>query len=145
YLRDRNFGKVVNGDDQPIPAAGEVTAVQIYAADFVPVLSPDDPELKTVQERLLGQAPVEKDGSFAAVVPAGVPLFWQAVRADGSVVVQEPFFTEVHPGQVITCNGCHSPHDGHTGRTTNQALGKPANLTGLDVDRNSNGIVDLLE
>jgi hypothetical protein len=145
FLRNRNVDLVLNGDAQPIPAPGEAVAVQVFAVDFVLVQHPEDPELKIGRERLLGEAPVEADGSFAAAVPAGVPLFWRTVRTDGSAVVEEPFLVEVRPGQILTCNGCHSPHDGRQGRTTNQALSRPKNLTGLEIDQDHDGVIDLLK
>ena len=74
-----------------------------------------------------------------------MPLFWRTVREDGSPVVEDPFFTQVRPGQIITCNGCHSPHDGTKGRVTNIARSHPTNLTGRQIDTDGNGIVDLLE
>jgi hydrazine synthase alpha subunit-like protein/WD40 repeat protein len=145
-LRDRNADEVRNGDRQMVPAAGEVAKVQIFKGEFVPADGPGiDPRFRKVEERFLGEVPVEQDGSFAAVVPANVPLFWRTVRADGSPLVEDPFFTQVHPGQVITCNGCHSPHNGKPGRQTNLARNHPVNVTGLEVDTNHNGVVDLLE
>jgi hydrazine synthase alpha subunit-like protein/WD40 repeat protein len=145
YLRDLDAGKVVNGDEQGVPAPGEAAAIQIFVGDFVTEPWLQAPDLKTVQERFLGSAPVAADGSFAAAVPAGVPLRWQSVRANGTPIVEERFFVEMQPGQVVTCNGCHSPHDGTTGRTTNQALLHPTNLSGQDVDRNHDGKIDLLQ
>jgi hypothetical protein len=145
-LRDRNATEVRNGDEQPLPKPGEATHVQIFMGEFVPAERPlVEPRFKKVRDRLLGTVPVEADGSFAAVVPAGVPLFWRTVRADGSPLVEDPFFTQVHPGQVITCNGCHSPHNGTPGRQTNLARARPVNLTEWEVDQDGNGVVDLLE
>jgi hypothetical protein len=145
FLRGINTGKVVNSDDQPAPQAGEVVNIEIFTLEFERSGSVLDPELRSSRRRLLGNAPIAEDGSFAAVVPAGVPLFWRALRPDNTVLVQEPFFTEVRPGQVVSCNGCHSPHDGREGRVTNAAIQNPVNLTGADVDLDDNGVVDLLE
>jgi len=85
-----------------------------------------------VEPTLLGEAPVHADGSFAARVPANTPLLWEVVDAQGNVLVKERFWNQVLPGQVQTCNGCHSPHDGRTGRTTNEALASPAILVAED-------------
>ena len=85
-----------------------------------------------VEPVLLGEAPVAEGGSFAARVPAGTPLIWEVVDADGNVLVKERFWNQVLPGQTQTCNGCHSPHDGTTGRITNLALAAPTALVAED-------------
>ncbi len=73
------------------------------------------------------------------------PIQWDLLDAAGQVLVRERFGTELPAGELRQCNGCHAPHHGTTGNTTNQALMSPTNLSGQNVDQNDNGVVDLLE
>jgi len=56
---------------------------------------------------LLGTVPVEADGSAFFTVPAGVPLYFQAVGEDGMAVQSMRSITYVQPGETLTCSGCH--------------------------------------
>lgn len=146
-LRGRNGDQVLNGDYQPRIDPGEVTRVRLlredvrsanyYGGEFPAHADPD--------VAVLGTAPVHADGSFAVVVPTGVPLAWELLNAAGEVVVRERFGTELEAGEIRRCAGCHSPHDGRTGATSNAAFAAPANLSGQNVDVDGNGIVDLIE
>jgi len=145
--RGRNENRVENGDFQPAVGARQAKQVRVFRED-----SPtrnlyrkafprwSDPDLE-----LLGTAPVERDGSFAVVVPADVPLQWEILDAAGEVLVRERFGAELRAGELRQCDGCHAPHTGRTRRTTNRALEQPANLSGQNVDVDGNGLVDLLE
>ena len=55
----------------------------------------------------LGTVPVEEDGSAHFMVPAGKPLYFQAVDADGRAV--RTMLSEVYlqPGENRGCVGCH--------------------------------------
>ncbi len=90
---------------------------------------------RQIQPAFLGRAPVLEDGSFAARLPADVPILWTLTDAAGETLVDERFWNAVRPGQTITCAGCHSPHDGTVGRTTNFALASPTDLTRIDPTR----------
>jgi cytochrome c553 len=58
---------------------------------------------------LLGTVPVEADGSAFFTVPAGVPLYFQAVGEDGMAVQSMRSVAYVQPGETLTCGGCHEP------------------------------------
>ncbi len=144
-----------SNDGQSHPAPGEVVAVRVLRED---VRTPNDHDAQldsggsnvfqawddpdTVE---LGTAPVAPDGSFAVVVPADTPITWELLSSQGNVVVRERFGTELRAGEVRTCAGCHAPHDGTQGSTSNMALASPTNLSGQEVDLDNNGVVDLLE
>ena len=59
----------------------------------------------------LGTVPVEPDGSAYFTAPANVPLFFQALRADGCAVQSMRSDTYVHPGERLVCSGCHEPKE----------------------------------
>jgi len=56
---------------------------------------------------VLGEAPVEADGSACFRVPAGVPIYFMALDAQGRAVQRMRSFTHLMPGEVQGCIGCH--------------------------------------
>jgi CubicO group peptidase (beta-lactamase class C family) len=58
---------------------------------------------------LLGTVPVESDGSAYFRVPAGKPLYFQAVDGSGRAVQTMRSVTYVQPGERRGCVGCHEP------------------------------------
>ena len=145
-LRGINEDDVVNGDFQTALAPGEAKQVRVLRQDvrtsnlYGEFPDHDDPDVAVI-----GTAPVHADGSFAVVIPADVPVQWELLGNSGQVLVRERFGTELRPGEIRQCSGCHAPHDGTTGSQTNLALANPTNLSGQNVDLDGNGIVDLLE
>lgn len=58
---------------------------------------------------LLGTVPVESDGSAYFLAPAGKPLYFQIVDADGHAVQSMRSVTYLQPGERRGCIGCHEP------------------------------------
>ncbi len=58
-------------------------------------------------KRILGTAPVLPDGSAAFEVPARMPIYFQAVDANGHAVQTMRSWTTLMPGEVQSCVGCH--------------------------------------
>ncbi|MBM3839942.1 MAG: hypothetical protein FJ398_18625 [Verrucomicrobia bacterium] len=58
-------------------------------------------------ERVLGTVPVEADGSAYFEVPANRQLFFVALDEKDLSVKRMQSFTDVMPGEVIGCVGCH--------------------------------------
>ncbi len=55
----------------------------------------------------LGEVPVQPDGSFAALVPANVPIHQQLLDEFGMAVRTENVWVSAGPGQSRFCGGCH--------------------------------------
>jgi Hydrazine synthase alpha subunit middle domain len=75
---------------------------------------------------VLGVAPVETDGSWAALVPANVPVHLQPIDNFGLAVVNEPVWFSGKEGESRFCGGCH---ENRTAATTiqpgiTQAIGR---------------------
>jgi hypothetical protein len=60
---------------------------------------------------VLGTVPVEPDGSAHFRVPSGVPVFFQALDADGLAVQTMRSLTYVQPNETLSCIGCHESRE----------------------------------
>lgn len=58
-------------------------------------------------ERILGEVPVEEDGSAYLEVPANRSLFFIALDAQNNTVKRMQSFLTVMPGETLSCIGCH--------------------------------------
>jgi hypothetical protein len=56
---------------------------------------------------VIGETPVESDGSAAFTVPARTPVFFQALDAQGHVVQTMRSWATLQPGETFACVGCH--------------------------------------
>jgi hypothetical protein len=95
----------------PWPPDTEIAALRIV--QLFPKTTPaqDDPNIgfgrNSLARGVLGTAPVEPDGSVYCEVPAQVPLYFQALDTQGRAVQTMRSATYVHPGETLTCMGCH--------------------------------------
>jgi hypothetical protein len=62
---------------------------------------------QTNARAVLGTVPVEADGSVYFEAPVGKPIYFQALDASGMAVQSMRSLTYVHPGERLTCQGCH--------------------------------------
>ena len=60
-------------------------------------------------KRVWGYAPVAVDGSACFRVPAGRPIYFLALDAEGRALQRMRTFTHLMPGEVQGCVGCHEP------------------------------------
>ncbi len=58
-------------------------------------------------KHVLGEVPVEADGSVTFHVPAGQPVYFMALDAQGRAVQRMRSFTHFMPGEAQGCVGCH--------------------------------------
>jgi hypothetical protein len=58
-------------------------------------------------ERNLGEAPVEKDGSFYVEVQANQPVHFELLNDKGQTIVAERSWIWTRPGEQRGCPGCH--------------------------------------
>ncbi|MBW8016699.1 MAG: hypothetical protein FVQ82_10965 [Planctomycetes bacterium] len=56
---------------------------------------------------ILGTVPVEEDGSVHFKCPTGMPIYFQALDEKGMMVQNMRSATYVHPGETLSCIGCH--------------------------------------
>ncbi|MDB6045537.1 MAG: hypothetical protein JWM63_4088 [Gammaproteobacteria bacterium] len=63
-----------------------------------------------VMREIMGYAPVEPDGSVHIQVPANVAFQISILDANGRRISPiQAAWLQVHPGEKVTCNGCHKP------------------------------------
>ena len=60
-------------------------------------------------KNVLGEVPVEPDGSAHFRVPSGIPVYFMALDAQGRAVQRMRTFTHFMPGERQGCVGCHEP------------------------------------
>ncbi|MBC8131578.1 MAG: hypothetical protein H7X95_01250 [Deltaproteobacteria bacterium] len=58
-------------------------------------------------QSLYGEVPVQPDGSFAARVPANVPVHMQVIDKFALAIADEPIWISGRAGEQRTCGGCH--------------------------------------
>jgi hypothetical protein len=78
------------------------------------------------RERILGEAPVAKDGSFHIEVPAGVPLRFELLNGGRAVVARQDSWTWVMPREWRGCIGCHEDREMVAPNLMADAFTKPA-------------------
>lgn len=99
----------------PFPEGTEIKELRIW--QILPKLTPMDgtPRLGAIDQhpgrRCLGTVPVEADGSAFFEVPVNIPFYMQALDDEGCAVQTMRSVTYVHPGERLTCNGCHEPRE----------------------------------
>jgi hypothetical protein len=60
-------------------------------------------------KQVLGTVPVEADGSAYFRAPAGIPIAFQALDAQGRAIQTMRSITYLQPGEQVSCVGCHEP------------------------------------
>ena len=89
-------------------------------------------------EKILGEAPVERDGSFYATVPADLPVRLQLIGAHGEILKQQRSWMWVRTGEDRGCVGCHESQvlaPENRSPLTLQRLDTPTLLTGEMVSK----------
>ena len=79
---------------------------------------------QTNARAVLGCVPVESDGSAHFEAPPGKLIYFQALDSRGMAVQSMRSATYVHPGERLTCQGCHE----HKHRLPNQPVELPLAL-----------------
>lgn len=87
---------------------GSVYGVRVIEGFSVEEGVPNDFGLSRFEgAAMLGVVPVQEDGSWAALVPAGIPFHLQAIDKFGVALKSEPVWISGNPGESRFCGGCH--------------------------------------
>ncbi|MBM4040798.1 MAG: hypothetical protein FJ290_20020 [Planctomycetes bacterium] len=95
----------------PWPEGTRITALRIVQVLPKSTPSADGPRIGYGGQKnaraVLGTVPVEKDGSAYFELPVCRPVFLQALDEKGLAVQSMRSDLYVHPGETLTCQGCH--------------------------------------
>ena len=85
---------------------------------------------------VLGTVPVETDGSAHFLAPTGRMIYFQALDEQGLAILSMRSLTYAHPGQPLTCQGCHNRRHRTpaAGRSVPMALRRAPSEIRPDVD-----------
>lgn len=94
------------------PEGTEIKKLRIIGLAVKPWISPGDtkPAMgmnRTLPRAILGEVPVESDGSAYFEAPVGIEILFQALDEHDRAVVSMRSGTYVQPGEQLTCVGCH--------------------------------------
>jgi hypothetical protein len=111
-------------------AAGSIHSVRLYTRD------------EAGHPRLLGTAPVERDGSFFAQVPSEQPLQIELLDEAGKTLKHESGFFWMRRGEQRACVGCHAGPETSPENAVPMVLLKsttPADMTGASAQNAAGG------
>ena len=95
------------------PTGTRVAALRIIQALPKTTAPPNQPRIgianQTNARAVLGTVPVEADGSAYFEAPVGKAIYFQALDDQGMAIQSMRSATYVHPGEKLTCIGCHEP------------------------------------
>lgn len=121
--------------DQPFPEGRAPTRLRVLQAVLKSDPWMDKPLIGYGQENTpripLGTVPLEADGSAYFEAPAGKQLIFQALDQNGMAIQSMRSTAFVHPGERLTCVGCHEPKRESYAVKTEQPLAfrrKPSKL-----------------
>lgn len=80
-------------------------------------------------KKVIGEVPVESDGSAYFEVPARTPVYFQLLDENHDTIQTMRSWSTLQPGELFGCVGCHEPKDNiiaNTAGMTSEALKKPA-------------------
>ena len=101
----------ISDDYAKAPEGTEITALRVV--QVIPKSTPNvnspmiDYGFESLARIPLGTVPVEKDGSVYFRAPVGKAIYFQLLDKNGMAVQSMRSATYVHPGERLTCLGCH--------------------------------------
>ena len=102
----------------------ELRIVNVFAKPNAILDKPDIGLAKQSLARgILGTVPVEEDGSVHFKCPTGMAIYFQALDENGMMVQNMRSATYLHPGETLSCIGCHE-----TKQSTPKNTGAPLAL-----------------
>ncbi|HEX2959936.1 MAG TPA: hypothetical protein VHO70_24080, partial [Chitinispirillaceae bacterium] len=101
----------ITDDYGKLPAGVTVKSMRIIQALAKCTPLADNPRIgygaQDNARMVLGTVPVESDGSVYCEAPVGKPIYFQLLDDKGMALQSMRSVTFVHPGEQLTCTGCH--------------------------------------
>lgn len=103
---------IYEGEGLPKVPRGTVKKLRVMAYEYAYVKSPSNHYAQGIQagwdiKRLLGEVPVEADGSATFTIPANTPISLQPLDSLGRAVQWMRSWFVGMPGENVSCVGCH--------------------------------------
>jgi hypothetical protein len=130
----------VYDSDFPWPAGTKIAALRVIQVLPKATAPPNVPRIGVAQQTnaraVLGTVPVEADGSAHFEAPDSMPLYFQALDERGLAVQSMRSATYLHPGEHLTCQGCHERKHRPPSQPATQplALRRPPSAIAPDVE-----------
>ena len=106
----------------PFPKGTKITEMRVVAIFPKPNAFLNKPNIGHAAQSLcrgvLGTVPVESDGSVYFTMPTGCAVYFQAIDDRGLAVHTMRSETYLHPGETLSCIGCHEDKNATFKRTT---------------------------
>ncbi|MBL7997648.1 MAG: T9SS type A sorting domain-containing protein, partial [Candidatus Kapabacteria bacterium] len=118
----RSYADVLNPTTAPFRRIQPVKMHDVMNREFSTVL-PTTPKSSSVK--------IQKDGSFAAFVPAHRAISWQLNNTQGSAVVRERYWLNFKAGEIRACVKCHGENQSASALYSPTPTNKPEALRGL--------------
>jgi len=97
--------------DMPWPEGTQIKELRVVSVFPKDTYRLDDPNVGLAAQSLcrgvLGTVPVEQDGSVYFRMPTGAAVYFQLLDEKGMAVQTMRSDTYLHPGERLTCMGCH--------------------------------------
>ena len=119
YVQDVYIGEAMKGVERGTIKALRVVALEFRAADVLYGSNAGEAGLSHSRtpvscnngswdvKHVLGEVPVEEDGSASWEAPARTPLYFQLLDERGCVVQSMRSWSTLQPGETLGCIGCH--------------------------------------
>ena len=110
---DKGYLAIMNIYESALPWPKDTTIAGLRVIQIYPKTTPasNEPNIgigaQSITRGVVGTAPVEADGSVFCEVPTGAPIYFQALDEKGRAVQTMRSDTYVHPGETLSCMGCH--------------------------------------
>lgn len=114
------YGTFTSGDVRERQSDGQPTNIDLTKVSgirFIRALQFSQGSVNTgrktdqgIATQILGDVPVQDDGSWAANVPANVPIQFELLDKDNRVIVAHKPWVQVTGGETMRCVGCHADH-----------------------------------
>jgi hypothetical protein len=112
----RPMGRISTMD--PTKSTGKILCLDAnFSSDHTDGTTPRAIHVRVLVEaspgnvHILGEVPVQADGSFLAEVPAEVPIGFETLDENGRVLRHEAPMIWVRPAENRSCIGCHEPRN----------------------------------
>jgi formylglycine-generating enzyme required for sulfatase activity len=103
---------IYEGEGLPGVPKGTVKSLRVFAYEYAYNRSISDHLAQGIQsgwdiKRVLGEVPIEEDGSAMFTIPANTPISLQPLDSEGRAIQWMRSWLTGMPGEVVSCVGCH--------------------------------------